>query len=135
MATVKLVQYNEASPQARAVLDDILQTRRVSDVNNFWKALANAPATLQSVWSQVKTVMQPGALDALTKELVYIAVSAANGCEYCVHSHTAAARAKGMTPEQHAELLAVIALASQTNALANSLQVPVDPAFQADASA
>ncbi len=135
MATVKLVQYNEASPQARAVLDDILQTRQVSDVNNFWKALANAPATLQNVWSQVKTVMQPGALDALTKELVYIAVSAANGCEYCVHSHTAAARAKGMTPEQHAELLAVIALASQTNALANSLQVPVDPAFQADTSA
>ncbi len=135
MATVKLVQYNEASPPARAVLDDILQTRQVSDVNNFWKALANAPATLQNVWSQVKTVMQPGALDALTKELVYIAVSAANGCEYCVHSHTAAARAKGMTPEQHAELLAVIALASQTNALANSLQVPVDPAFQADTSA
>ena len=114
----------------RAVYDDIKQLRRVDDVNNFWKSLANSPAQLEQVWSEVKTVMQPGALDALTKELIYIAVSASNSCTYCVHSHTAAARAKGMTPEQHAELLAVIALASRTNALANSLQVPVDPQFQ-----
>ncbi len=131
MATVPLIDYANASPKVRAVYDDIKQLRRVDDVNNFWKSLANAPAQLEQVWSEVKTVMQPGTLDALTKELIYIAVSAANSCNYCVHSHTAAARAKGMTPEQHAELLAVIALASRTNALANSLQVPVDPQFQA----
>ena len=99
-------------------------------MNNFWKALANSPELLQQVWSQVQQTMRPGALDALTKELIYVAVSAVNKCEYCVHSHTAAARAKGMTAEQHAELLAVIALASQTNALANSMQVPVDEQFK-----
>ncbi len=131
MATVPLIDHANASPAVRAVYDDIKQLRRVDDVNNFWKSLANAPVQLEQVWSEVKTVMQPGALDALTKELIYIAVSASNSCTYCVHSHTAAARAKGMTPEQHAELLAVIALASRTNALANSLQVPVDPQFQA----
>lgn len=131
MATVPLIDYAEASPAVRAVYDDIKQLRRVDDVNNFWKSLANAPTQLEQVWSEVKTVMAPGALDALTKELIYVAVSASNSCTYCVHSHTAAARAKGMTPEQHAELLAVVALASRTNALANSLQVPVDPQFQA----
>ncbi len=131
MATVPLIDHAQASPAVRAVYDDIKQLRRVDDVNNFWKSLANSPTQLAQVWSEVKTVMQPGALDALTKELIYIAVSATNSCTYCVHSHTAAARAKGMTPEQHAELLAVIALASRTNALANSLQVPVDPQFQA----
>ncbi len=131
MATVPLIDHANASPAVRAVYDDIKQLRGVADVNNFWKSLANAPAQLEQVWSEVKSVMQPGELDALTKELVYIAVSAANSCTYCVHSHTAAARAKGMTPAQHAELLAVIALANRTNALANSLQVPVDPQFQA----
>lgn len=131
MATVPLIDYAEASPAVRAVFDDIKQLRRVDDVNNFWKSLANAPTQLEQVWSEVKTVMAPGALDALTKELIYVAVSASNSCTYCVHSHTAAARAKGMTPAQHAELLAVVALASRTNALANSLQVPVDPQFQA----
>ncbi len=130
MATVPLIDYDHASPAVRAVYDDIKQLRRVDDVNNFWKSLANAPTQLAQVWSEVKTVMQPGALDALTKELIYVAVSASNSCAYCVHSHTAAARAKGMTAEQHAELLAVVALASRTNALANSLQVPVDPQFQ-----
>lgn len=130
MTTVRLLSRAEASPQARAVFEDIMRVRGVDDVNNFWKALANSPEVLQSVWSQVQQVMKPGALDALTKELIYIAVSAANSCEYCVHSHTAAARAKGMTDAQHAELLAVIAMASQTNALANSLQVPVDDAFK-----
>jgi AhpD family alkylhydroperoxidase len=130
MTTVRPLSYTEASPEARAVFDDIKRVRGVDDVNNFWKALAHSPETLQSVWSQVQQVMKPGALDALTKELIYIAVSASNSCEYCVHSHTAAARAKGMTEAQHAELLAVIAMASQTNALANSLQVPVDEAFK-----
>jgi AhpD family alkylhydroperoxidase len=130
MTTVRPLSYTEASPEARAVFDDIKRVRGVDDVNNFWKALAHSPEILQSVWSQVQQVMKPGALDALTKELIYIAVSASNSCEYCVHSHTAAARAKGMTDAQHAELLAVIAMASQTNALANSLQVPVDEAFK-----
>lgn len=130
MTTVRLLSHSEASPAARAVFDDIMRVRSVDDVNNFWKALANSPEVLQGVWSQVQQVMKPGALDALTKELIYIAVSAANSCEYCVHSHTAAARAKGMSDAQHAELLAVIAMASQTNALANSLQVPVDETFK-----
>ncbi len=130
MATVRLLSHAEAGPDAQRVFDDIKRVRGVDDVNNFWKALANSPALLQGVWSQAQQVMKPGALDALTKELVYIAVSTANGCEYCIHSHTAAARAKGMSDEQHAELLAVIALASQTNALANSMQVPVDEAFK-----
>lgn len=130
MATVPLLSYAEATPEARAVFDDIKRVRGVDDVNNFWKALAHSPDLLEGVWSQAQRVMKPGALDAMTKELIYIAVSAANSCEYCVHSHTAAARAKGMTDAQHAELLAVIAMASQTNALANSLQVPVDEAFK-----
>jgi AhpD family alkylhydroperoxidase len=130
MTTVRLLSHAEAPAASRAVFDEIMRVRGVSDVNNFWKALAHSPEVLQSVWSQVQQVMKPGALDALTKELIYIAVSASNSCEYCVHSHTAAARAKGMTDAQHAELLAVIAMASQTNALANSLQVPVDEAFK-----
>lgn len=130
MATVRLLSHAEASPDAQRVFDDIKRVREVDDVNNFWKALANSPVLLQGIWSQAQQVMKPGALDALTKELIYIAVSTANGCEYCIHSHTAAARAKGMSDEQHAELLAVIALASQTNALANSMQVPVDEAFK-----
>jgi len=111
------------------VYDNIMQTRKVDDVNNFWKALAHSPSLLQHVWERAQDVMKPGALDALTKELIYIAVSTANSCEYCLHSHTAAARAKGMTPEQYAELQAVIALASTTNSLATNMQVPVDKAF------
>ena len=134
MATVPTIDYTNANASVRAVYDDIKQTRNVDDVNNFWKSLAHAPEQLEQVWSEVKRVMQPGALDALTKELIYIAVSVSNSCSYCVHSHTAAARAKGLTPEQHAELLAVIGLASRTNALANSLQVPIDPAFNAGSS-
>ena len=131
MATVPLIQHDQASDAVRAVYDDIMQKRGVNDVNNFWKAAAHSPALLSSIWNQVQETMQAGALDALTKELIYIAVSATNNCHYCVHSHTAAARAKGMTPEQYAELLAVIAMASQTNALANSLQVPIDAQFKA----
>ncbi len=129
MATVPLIPYDEAKPEARAVYDNIMQTRKVDDVNNFWKALAHSPDLLKHVWERAQEVMKPGALDAVTKELIYIAVSTANSCEYCVHSHTAAARAKGMTPEQHAELQAVIAMASTTNALATNMQVPVDKQF------
>ena len=121
MATVPLISYADASPEARAVYDNIMQTRKVDDVNNFWKALAHSPSLLQHVWERAQDVMKPGALDALTKELIYIAVSTANSCEYCLHSHTAAARAKGMTPEQYAELQAVIALASTTNSLATNM--------------
>ena len=117
MATVSLIQYADASPEVRAVFDDIKRTRNVKDVNNFWKALANQPAKLKRTWDAVREVMQPGALDALTKEMIYIAVSVANNCDYCIHSHTASARAKGMTEAQYAELLAVIGMASETNAL------------------
>lgn len=132
MATVRLWSDAdaEADPRVKAVFDDIRATRKSDFVNNFWRALAKQPALLEQSWSSLKQVMvAPGALDPLTRELVYIAVSVANGCSYCVHSHTAAARAKGMTDAQHAELLAVIAMASQTNALATALQVPVDPEF------
>lgn len=129
MATVPVQSDEAAGAEARAVFDDIRATRQTDFVNNFWRALAADPALLAAVWDRVKLVMAPGALDPLTKELVYVAVSTTNGCSYCVHSHTAAARAKGMTDAQHGELLAVIALAHQTNALATALQVPVDPAF------
>lgn len=133
MATVKLLSDEEASPEARAVFDDIRATRGTDYVNNFWRALAVDPAQLASVWGEVKTVMSgPGALDPLTREMIYIAASAANACAYCAHSHTASARAKGMTDVQYAELLKVIALAARTNHLANALQVPVDAAFDAD---
>ncbi len=110
--------------------DDIKAVRGVEDVNNFWKALANHPQTLAQVWSEVKAVMAPGALDPLVKEMVYVAVSATNGCEYCTYSHTAAARAKGMTEEMLGELLAVAALANKTNRLANAYRPPVDDAFR-----
>lgn len=132
MATIKLWTDEEVSADTRVkrVFDDIRSTRKSEFVNNFWRALANDPNTLERTWSAIKQVMiEPGALDPLTKELIYIAVSTANGCSYCVHSHTAAARAKGLSMEQHAELLAVIAMASQTNSLATALQVPVDPEF------
>lgn len=126
---------HELSPEARAVLDDIRATRKTDFVNNLWRALAFDPALLERTWSEVKQVMaQPTQLDPLTKELVYIAVSIANACSYCVHSHTAAARAKGMTDAQHAELLAIVSLAAKTNHLATGLQVPVDPVFDANAS-
>lgn len=131
MATVPLTGDAEAAPEIRAVFDDIRATRGTDHVNNFWRALAADPGQLARVWTEVKAVMAPGALDPLTKELVYVAVSTANGCGYCVHSHTASARAKGMTPEAHGELLAVIGLAARTNHLATALQVPVDSAFDA----
>jgi AhpD family alkylhydroperoxidase len=129
VATVSLINYDQASPEVRAVYDDIKATRKVADVNNFWKALANQPEVLRRTWETLKEVMAPGALDPLTKEMLYIAVSIAHSCEYCIHSHTAAARAKGMTPEQYAELLAVVGMASTTNALVSGMQVPVDRQF------
>jgi AhpD family alkylhydroperoxidase len=132
MATVKLWTDEEVSadPRIKAVFDDIRTTRKSEFVNNFWRALANQPALLERTWSSIKQVMfEPGALDPLTKELIYIAVSTINSCSYCIHSHTAAARAKGLTDQQYAELLAVISMAAETNALANALQIPVDPEF------
>jgi AhpD family alkylhydroperoxidase len=132
MATVKLWTDEEVSADVRvkAVFDDIRATRKSDFVNNFWRALANQPALLERTWASIKEVMiAPGALDPLTKELVYIAASTINGCSYCVHSHTAAARAKGLTEQQHAEFLAVVGMAAETNALANALQIPVDPEF------
>lgn len=126
MAAVSLIEYQDASPRVRAVFDDIMTTRKVDRVNNFWKAIANDPATLERTWQSIKQVMGPGALDPLTKELIYIAVSATNGCEYCIASHTAAARKKGMSEEMFGELLAVIGMANETNALAAGYRVEVD---------
>lgn len=129
---MQLVEHADAPAAVREVYDDIKRTRGVEDVNNFWKALAHDPATLRRTWEAVKSVMAPGALDPLTKELLYVAVSVTNGCEYCIAAHTAAARAKGMTDGQQAELLAVVGLANQTNALATGYGVPVDEAFRRD---
>jgi len=132
MATSKLWTDDEvaAVPEVKAVFDDIRATRKSDFVNNFWRALANQPKMLLRTWASVKAVMiEPGVLDPLTKELIYIAVSTANSCSYCVHSHTAAARAKGLSDEQYAEFLAVIGMAAETNTLANSLQIPVDREF------
>ncbi|HSU75724.1 MAG TPA: carboxymuconolactone decarboxylase family protein [Burkholderiales bacterium] len=130
MALVKLIEYAQASPEVRSVFDDIMQTRGVDWINNFWKALANDPRELKRVWANVKQVMAPGALDPLVKEMIYVAVSATNGCEYCTYSHTAAARKKGMTEAMFMELLAVAGLANETNRLANGLRVDVDPQFK-----
>jgi len=129
MPLVKMVEYGDASPAVRAVFDDIMATRKTDWVNNFWKVLAADPPTLARIWDNVKRVTAPGALDALTKEMLYIAVSVTNGCEYCIHSHTASARAKGMTDAQLAELLAVVGLANETNRFAEGYRIPVDPQF------
>ncbi len=131
MATVPLVSDDAADPDVRAVFEDIRATRGGDFINNFWRALANDPVLLAATWARLKAVMGPGDLDPRVKEMIYVAVSAANGCNYCVHSHTAAARAKGMTKRQHGELLQVIAMASQTNALADALRCDIDPAFLA----
>jgi AhpD family alkylhydroperoxidase len=131
MSTVHLWTDEEVATNARvsAVFADIRATRQSDFVNNFWRALANQPEILERTWQNLKSIMAPGALDPLVKELIYIAVSTTNGCSYCVHSHTAAARAKGLTDAQHGELLAVIGMASQTNALVTALQLDPDPAF------
>jgi AhpD family alkylhydroperoxidase len=131
MATRPLLADEAAGEEARAVFAAIRAARGTDYINNFWRALAHDPALMRETWSRLETVMAPGALDPLVKELIYVAVSVANGCAYCVHSHTAAARAKGMTAEQHGELLAVIAMAMQTNALATALGVAVDERFMA----
>jgi AhpD family alkylhydroperoxidase len=130
MSLVRLVEYQDASPEVRAVYDDIMATRGVNWINNFWKALANDPAALARVWRDVKQVMSPGALDPLVKEMIYVAVSATNGCEYCTFSHTASARSKGMTDAMFMELMSVVGLANETNRLANGLRFPVDPQFR-----
>jgi AhpD family alkylhydroperoxidase len=130
MGTLPALTDEMASDAARAVFDDIRTKRQMDYVNNFWRVLGNDPALLQAVWDRLQVVMGPGTLDPLVKEMIYVAVSVANGCDYCIHSHTAAAKAKGMTPQQHGELLAVIAMASQTNALATALGVEVDEKFR-----
>lgn len=134
MATVKQIENPESNARVKAVFDDIRAVRNTDFVNSFWRTLAFDPSLLESTWAEVKVRMAtPTHLDPLTKELIYIAVSIANSCSYCVHSHTAAARAKGMTEAQHAELLAIVSLAAKTNQLATGLQVPIDPAFEAAA--
>jgi len=125
------IEYAAASAEVRAVYDDIMATRKVDWVNNFWKVLAHDPPALRRIWSNIKQVMAPGALDPLTKELVYLAVSVTNGCRYCIASHGAAARGKGMTEQQLSELMAVIGLANETNRLATGYDVPVDARFTA----
>jgi AhpD family alkylhydroperoxidase len=131
MATVSLIHYEDASPEVKAIFDDIKRARNVEDVNNFWKALANHPETLRRTWTALREVMRSGALDELTKEMIYVAVSVTNNCDYCIHSHTASAFNKGMTPAQYEELIAVVAMANQTNALANGFKIPVDAQYQA----
>lgn len=130
MATVQLVEYEDASPAVREVYDDIMATRQIDWINNFWKALAVQPELLRRTWLGVKTVTAPGALDPLVKEMLYIAVSVTNACQYCINSHTAAARKKGMTDEMLAELLALVGMACQTNALVTGLQVELDGVFK-----
>ena len=130
MTMLTLIEYAEAGAEIRAVYDDIMHTRGTDRVNNFWKALANDPPTLQRIWESLKRVMAPGALDPLTKELVYLAVSASNGCAYCTASHAAAAKRAGMTREMLAELMAVVGMANETNALANGYRVPVDESLE-----
>lgn len=134
MALVPLVEYGDATDEVRAVYDDIMATRGTDWVNNFWKALANDPATLKRVWASVKQVMAPGALDALMKEMIYVAVSITNNCEYCIMSHTAGARTKGMNDAMYHELMAVVALANETNRFANGYRIDVDSRFQPPAS-
>jgi AhpD family alkylhydroperoxidase len=124
------IEYADAGPEVRAVFDDIKRTRNVPDVNNFWKVLAHDPRTLKRTWESLKEVMAPGALDPLTKEMLYLAVSVAHNCEYCIASHTAAATKRGMTEAMRGELLAVVGMASETNRLVTGWRVPVDEAFR-----
>ncbi len=130
MALQRLIEYGDASPEVRAVYDDILATRKTDYINNFWKALANDPATLKRTWESIKQIMAPGALDPLTKELIYIAVSVTNQCPYCIASHTASAASKGMTGEMFHELMAVVGMANETNRLAAGYQVEIDERFR-----
>lgn len=129
MATLGLIEYEHATPEVRAVYDDIMATRGTTSVNNFWKAIAHHPSTLERTWQSIKQIMAPGALDPLTKELIYVAVSVTNQCNYCIASHSASARTKGMTGEMFAELMAVVGMANETNRLASGYQVEIDEAF------
>ena len=130
MATVKLLEDHELSPQARAVFDDIRATRQTDYVNNFWRSLAHDPAMLTRTWESLKAIMGPGSLSPKMKEMIYVAVSVAHGCDYCIHSHTASARAKGMTDAEYHEVLAIIGMAAETNRLATALGTPVDPGYR-----
>lgn len=130
MATLGMIEYHDAPPEVRAVYDDIMATRQTDYVNNFWKALAHDPVTLKRTWESIKEIMRPGALDALTKEMVYLAVSATNQCGYCIASHTAAARKAGMSDAQFAELMAVVGMANESNRLASGYQVEIDARFR-----
>ena len=130
MSAVPLVEYEDASPAVRAVYDDIMATRKTDWINNFWKALANDPATLRRTWESIKEVMAPGAIDPAVKELIYLAVSITNGCQYCMHSHGAAAKKLGMTKAAFGELAAIVGMANETNRLADAYRVPVDEAFK-----
>jgi AhpD family alkylhydroperoxidase len=130
MTLVPLIEYDRASAEVREIYDDIMGTRGTDWINNFWKALANDPPTLRRTWESIKSVMAPGALDPLTKELVYLAVSVTNGCAYCTASHAAAAKKQGMSRQMLAELLAVVGMANETNSLANGCRVPVDESFE-----
>jgi AhpD family alkylhydroperoxidase len=129
MATLGLMEYDQARPEVRAVYDDIMATRKTDWINNFWKAIARDLTTLRRTWTSIKEIMRPGALDALTKEMIYVAVSATNQCGYCIASHTAAARKAGMTDEMFAELIAVVGMANETNRLASGYQVEIDEKF------
>jgi AhpD family alkylhydroperoxidase len=130
MSTSGLIEYKNASPEVRAVFDDIIATRKTDWVNNFWKALAHDPVTLKRTWESIKQIMAPGALDALTKEMIYVAVSVTNQCGYCIASHTASARTKGMSEAMFAELMAVVGMANETNRLAAGYQVEIDEQFR-----
>jgi AhpD family alkylhydroperoxidase len=130
MATLGLIEYKEASPEVRAIYDDIMATRKTDWINNFWKSLANDPATLKRTWEDVKQIMAPGALDALTKELIYVAVSVTNQCGYCIASHTVSARKKGMTDDMFREVMSVVGMANETNRLASGYQIEIDEQFK-----
>lgn len=123
---MKLIEYADAAPEARAIFDDIMAVRKTDRVNNFWKALANDPATMRRTWESIKEIMGPGALDPVMKELIYIAVSVTNGCDYCIATHTDAARKKGMTQEMFNEMMAVVGMANETNRLVTGFRVPLD---------
>jgi AhpD family alkylhydroperoxidase len=130
MASCGFVEYADASPEVRAVYDDIMTTRQTDWINNFWKALAHDPVTLRRTWESIKQIMAPGALDPLTKEMIYVAVSATNQCGYCIASHTAGARKAGMTDAMLSELMAVVGMANETNRLASGYQVEIDERFK-----
>ena len=130
MATLGLIEYEDASPEVRAVYDDIMATRKTDYINNFWKALANDPVTLKRTWDDIKQIMGPGAIDPLTKELLYVAVSVSNQCGYCIASHTASAKAKGMTDDMFRELMAVVGMANETNRLSAGYQIEIDERYK-----